>query len=50
MPGESIASWLAVSKWVDDGTPFPGEAFRQGSRSSINRTSYLRERLSFAGS
>jgi polyhydroxyalkanoate synthase len=29
MPGESIASWLAASKWVDDGTPFPGEAFRQ---------------------
>ncbi len=32
MPGESIASWLAVSKWVDDGTPFPGEAFRQWIR------------------
>ncbi len=32
MPNESIASWLAVSKWIDDGTPFPGEAFRQWIR------------------
>src|SRR4028119_1733248 len=32
MPGGPIASWLAASKWVDDGTPFPGEAFRQWIR------------------
>ncbi len=32
MPQSSMAAWLAVSKWVDDGTPFPGEAFRQWIR------------------
>jgi polyhydroxyalkanoate synthase subunit PhaC len=32
MPESSMSSWLAVSKWVDDGTPFPGEAFRQWIR------------------
>ncbi|MBA2693731.1 MAG: alpha/beta fold hydrolase [Rubrobacter sp.] len=25
----SMRSWLAVSKWVDDAAPFPGEIFRQ---------------------
>jgi polyhydroxyalkanoate synthase len=27
--GEPVESFLAVSKWVDDGVPFPGEAFRR---------------------
>jgi len=27
-----MSTWLAVSKWVDDGKPFPGEAFRQWIR------------------
>ena len=25
----SLRSWLAASKWVDDASPFPGEAFRR---------------------
>ena len=25
----SMRSWLAVSKWVDDAAPFPGETFRR---------------------
>ena len=29
VPEASVESWLAVSRWVDDGTPFPGEAFQQ---------------------
>ena len=29
MPDKTMSEWLAVSKWVDDGKPFPGEAFRQ---------------------
>ena len=29
---KTMTAWLAVSKWVDDGTPFPGEAFRQWIR------------------
>ena len=32
MPEKTMMTWLAVSKWVDDGTPFPGEAFRQWIR------------------
>lgn len=32
LPGVAVESWLAVSRWVDDGTPFPGEAFRQWIR------------------
>ncbi len=29
---EALNTFLAVSKWVDDGIPFPGEAFRQWIR------------------
>jgi polyhydroxyalkanoate synthase len=29
---KTMTTWLAVSKWVDDGKPFPGEAFRQWIR------------------
>ena len=32
MPEKTMSAWLAVSKWVDDGKPFPGEAFRQWIR------------------
>lgn len=32
LPDLSVDTWLAVSRWVDDGTPFPGEAFRQWVR------------------
>jgi polyhydroxyalkanoate synthase subunit PhaC len=31
-PEKTLTTWLAVSKWVDDGRPFPGEAFRQWIR------------------
>src|SRR5919112_835703 len=32
IPDKTMSAWLAVSKWVDDGKPFPGEAFRQWIR------------------
>ena len=32
MPEAFVESWLAGSRWVDDGTPFPGETFRQWVR------------------
>lgn len=32
MPEKTMTIWLAVSKWVDDGAPFPGEAFKQWIR------------------
>jgi polyhydroxyalkanoate synthase subunit PhaC len=32
LPEVAFDSWLAVGRWVDDGTPFPGDAFRQWVR------------------
>lgn len=32
MQDKSLDSWLAMSKWVNDGVPLPGEAFRQWIR------------------
>ena len=33
----SLRSWLAVSKWVDDAAPFPGEIFRRWVRDFYER-------------
>ena len=33
----SVRSWLAVSKWVDDAAPFPGEVFRRWVRDFYQR-------------
>ncbi len=30
---DALRAWLAVCRWVDDGVPFPGRAFRQWIRS-----------------
>ena len=30
--GKPMEGWLAMNKWVNDGTPFPGAAFRQWIR------------------
>src|SRR3712207_7266427 len=32
LPEVAVDSWLAVSRWGDDGTPFPGEADRKSTR------------------
>ena len=37
----SLRSWLAVSKWVDDAAPFPGETFSRW----VRRDFYQRDRL-----
>lgn len=42
LPQVSVESWLAVSKWVDDGTPFPGDAFRQWVRNFYQRNKLVK--------
>jgi polyhydroxyalkanoate synthase len=32
LAGKSMDTWLAMNKWVNDGVPFPGAAFRQWIR------------------
>src|SRR5258708_20869980 len=32
MQGKSKDTWLEMNKWVNDGVPIPGEAFRQWIR------------------
>jgi polyhydroxyalkanoate synthase subunit PhaC len=42
---ESAESFLAVSKWVDDGVPFPGEAFRRWIKDFYQRNKLARGEL-----
>jgi polyhydroxyalkanoate synthase subunit PhaC len=43
------APFLAVSKWVDDGIPFPGEAFRQWIRDFYQRNKLVKGELELRG-
>ncbi len=43
------APFLAVSKWVDDGVPFPGEAFRQWIRDFYQRNKLVKGELELRG-
>jgi polyhydroxyalkanoate synthase subunit PhaC len=47
--GEPLNSMLAVSKWVDDGVPFPGEAFRRWIRDFYQQNKLARGDLEFRG-
>jgi polyhydroxyalkanoate synthase len=49
MPEISVESWLAVSRWVDDGTPFPGGAFRQWVRDFYQRNRLVEGEISLRG-
>lgn len=49
MPEVAVESWLAVSRWVDDGTPFPGEAFRQWIRSFYQRNKLVKGEIRLRG-
>jgi polyhydroxyalkanoate synthase len=49
LPEVAVESWLAVSRWVDDGTPFPGEAFRQWVRNFYQRNRLIRGRSGCGG-
>jgi polyhydroxyalkanoate synthase len=45
----SLRSWLAVSKWVDDAAPFPGEAFRRWVRDFYQRDKLVRGQVELRG-
>jgi polyhydroxyalkanoate synthase len=45
----AIDSWLAVSRWVDDGTPFPGEAFRQWVRDFYQENKLVKGEIELRG-
>lgn len=43
--GTPAGSFLAMSKWVDDGVPFPGAAFRQWIRDFYHQNRLVRSEL-----
>jgi len=45
----SVRSWLAVSKWVDDAAPFPGEAFRRWVRDFYQRNKLIKGKMRLRG-
>ncbi|CAA9422363.1 MAG: Polyhydroxyalkanoic acid synthase [uncultured Rubrobacteraceae bacterium] len=45
----SLRSWLAVSKWVDDAAPFPGETFRRWVRDFYQRDKLVKGRVELRG-
>ncbi len=49
LPEVAVKSWLAVSRWVDDGTPFPGEAFRQWVRDFYQHNKLIKGEIELRG-
>ncbi len=45
----SLRSWLAVSKWVDDAAPFPGETFRRWVRDFYQRDKLVKGEVELRG-
>ena len=45
----SVRSWLAVSKWVDDAAPFPGETFRRWVRDFYQRDKLINGEMELRG-
>src|SRR5215211_208531 len=45
----SVRSWLAVSKWVDDAAPFPGEAFRRWVKDFYQRDKLVKGEMELRG-
>lgn len=45
----SLRSWLAVSKWVDDAAPFPGETFKRWVRDFYQRDKLVRGQVELRG-
>ena len=46
----SMRSWLAVSQWVDDAAPFPGEVFRKWVGDFYQRDELVKGRVELRGS
>jgi poly(3-hydroxyalkanoate) synthetase len=45
----SMRSWLAVSKWVDDAAPFPGETFRRWVAAFYQRDELVKGKMELRG-
>jgi polyhydroxyalkanoate synthase len=45
----SVRSWLAVSKWVDDAAPFPGETFRRWVGDFYQRDKLVKGKMKLRG-
>jgi poly[(R)-3-hydroxyalkanoate] polymerase subunit PhaC len=45
----SVRSWLAVSKWVDDAAPFPGETFRRWWGDFYQRDKLVKGKMELRG-
>ena len=45
----SVRSWLAVSKWVDDAAPFPGEVFQRWVRDFYQRDKLVKGEVELRG-
>ena len=46
----TVRSWLAVSKWVDDAAPFPGETFRRWVRDFYQGNKLVKGKVMLRGS
>jgi polyhydroxyalkanoate synthase len=49
MQDKSLDSWLAMSKWVNDGVPLPGEAFRQWIRDFYQQNKLVKGEVKLRG-
>jgi polyhydroxyalkanoate synthase len=47
--GKPLDTWLAMNKWVNDGIPFPGAAFRQWIRELYQQNKLVRGELRLRG-
>ena len=46
---KSMETWLAMNKWVNDGVPFPGAAFRQLIRDLYQQNKLVRREIRLRG-
>jgi polyhydroxyalkanoate synthase len=46
---KSMDTWLAMNKWVNDGIPFPGEAFRQWIRDFYQQNKLVKGQIVLRG-
>jgi poly[(R)-3-hydroxyalkanoate] polymerase subunit PhaC len=49
MQGKSMDTWLAMNKWVNDGVPFVGEAFRQWIRDFYQQNKLVKGEIILRG-
>jgi polyhydroxyalkanoate synthase subunit PhaC len=49
MQGKSMDTWLAMNKWVNDGVPFAGEAFRQWIKDFYQQNKLVKGEITLRG-